>query len=445
MIGVRICARALALVAVVAWSSVSFSQTIGEETEAELLAIQEDLGRRLLDDPANIELMFAHAGVSIKLRDYEAAITTLERLLIFEQDLSRVRLELAVAYYNLGSYGVAKLYFNQVLEDQAVPENTRELVASYLGAIGARTADNQLSVVLNVGTTYSTNANLGPADDTVTIGGVPGFVLLANGKSQEDFGARILLYGTHEMDLGRANDDSWNTDFSVFALRYSDVEQGNTVALRVRTGPWLNLTEEANGLKVRPYYEGSYLNSADETVYFGNFVGAEVTTPLSTDWFGFGDFSVGYLAYSNEREAEDRFGVRFQAGAAAQLFRGFIGRASLISEYYNASEDRNSSIEFGGRIAGQYNYDPDIDFINARWVLSLFADARYRFYNENDPFIDPSRTRREFDARGGLSHLFAIDRNFGVQLDVEAFFRDANIQNFDLDSQSVTLSLQYRF
>ncbi|MGD1923734.1 MAG: tetratricopeptide repeat protein [Paracoccaceae bacterium] len=434
----------LFLVSIV-WSTLSSAQSSEIETEAELLVQQESLAQQLFQDPANIELMFAHASVSIKLRDYESAITTLERLLIFERDLTRVRLELGVAYFNLGSYAVARLYLNQVLQDPALPDDSRELVASYLSAIDARTAENRLSVVVNVGTTYATNANLGPADDTVTIGGVPGFVLLANGRSQEDYGARILVYGAHELDMGRSNDDSWNTDFSLFALRYGDVEQGNTVAARVRTGPWLNLTDESNGLRVRPYYEGSYLNSGDETVYFGNFAGAEVVTPLTEDWLGFGDFSVGYLAYSTDREAEDRFGVRFQAGAAVQPLRGFIGRVSLISEYYDASEARNSSIEFGGRLSGQYSYDPMLDFISARWALSLFADARYRIYQSADSFIDPNRTRREFDARGGLSHLFAIDRNFGVQLDVEGFFRDANIQNFDLDNQSVTLSLQYRF
>ncbi|MEL6999167.1 MAG: hypothetical protein AAFP68_12970, partial [Pseudomonadota bacterium] len=417
-------------------STLAYSQSSEVETESELLAEQEKLAQQIFQDPANIELMFAHANVSIKLRDYESAITTLERLLIFERDLTRVRLELGVAYYNLGSYAVARLYLDQVLQDPALPDDSRELVDSYLSAIATRTADNQLSVVLNVGTTYATNANLGPADDTVTIGGVPGFVLLANGRSQEDYGARVLVFGAHELDLGRSNDDSWNTDFSLFALRYGDVEQGNTVAARVRTGPWLNLTEEANGLKIRPYYEGSYLNSADETVYFGNFAGAQITTPLTEDWFGFGDVSVGYLAYSTDREAEDRFGVRFQAGAAVQPFRGLIGRISLVSEYYDASEDRNSSIEFGGRMSGQYSYDPMLDFISASWAVSLFADARYRIYQSVDPFIDPNRTRREFDARGGLSHLFAIDRNFGIQLDVEGFFRDANIQNFDLDNQS---------
>lgn len=427
------------------WQLPVAAQQSSASADNSLRERQAELGEQLLRNPANIQLMFDHAATSIRLEDYESAITSLERLLMFDQDLSRVRLELGVSYFNLGSYGVAKLYLQQVLADDTITEEVRNVVDGYLAAINKRTQSNRLTVIVNLGATYSTNANLAPSDDTVTIGGVPGFVLVGDGRKQDDFGVRVLVHGKHRLDLERENDDAWLTDFSLFGLRYSDADSGNALAARVRTGPSLNLTDEANGPKIRPYVDLSYLNSDDESVYYGAFLGAEAFMPLANRWFGFTDLSAGYFDYTARRNADDRFGFRGQIGAAWQPQRNMLGRMALVSEYYNARADRNSSIEFGARLSGQVNYTSGLDFISERWVLSAFTDARFRFYDEADPFIDPNTVRDEFDFRLGISHLFAIHDGFGIQLDLEGFFRDANIQNFDLNSQSVTVSAQYRF
>ena len=66
-----------------------------------LRARQKALFDELIDKPDDLDLMFEYAKVSIQLEDYEAAISTLERMLIYRQDLSRVRLELAVALNEL--------------------------------------------------------------------------------------------------------------------------------------------------------------------------------------------------------------------------------------------------------------------------------------------------------------------------------------------------------
>jgi tetratricopeptide (TPR) repeat protein len=59
--------------------------------------------------------MFAYAVVSIRARDYEQAIATLERMLIYRDDLPRVKLELGSAYFRLGSYEVSSFYFKEAL------------------------------------------------------------------------------------------------------------------------------------------------------------------------------------------------------------------------------------------------------------------------------------------------------------------------------------------
>ncbi len=67
-------------------------------SEAEMRAEQQKLIERLHARPDDLDAMFAYAVVSIRLRDYEPAIATLERMLIYRNDLPRVKLELGSAY-----------------------------------------------------------------------------------------------------------------------------------------------------------------------------------------------------------------------------------------------------------------------------------------------------------------------------------------------------------
>ena len=166
--------------------------------------------------------------------------------------------------------------------------------------------------------------------------------------------------------------------------------------------------------------------------------------PLTPDWSAFADVSALWFDYEDRRDDEDHLSLRLNGGGAWSPSRRMTARLGAILEADFADEDWNSNIEAGLRASGAYQYDSGLSFVSRNWVVSGYADARYRWYEDPDPAIDPDETRRELDLRAGLSHLFAIDGGFGLQLDVEAFRRNANIENFDLDNVSVTLSAQYR-
>src|SRR6185312_12696418 len=56
---------------------------------------------QMMAQPANIELAFEYAALSSRVGDIEAAISTLERMLIFAPDLARLKLELGALYFRL--------------------------------------------------------------------------------------------------------------------------------------------------------------------------------------------------------------------------------------------------------------------------------------------------------------------------------------------------------
>ena len=77
-------------------------------------------------------MAFEYASLSSQVGDYEAAISTLERMLIFAPNTPRLQLELGILYYKLGSYEVARTYFAQVVANPSVPQEIAAKVRLYL-------------------------------------------------------------------------------------------------------------------------------------------------------------------------------------------------------------------------------------------------------------------------------------------------------------------------
>ena len=86
----------------------------------------------MLQDPSNLDVAFEYAALSSQVGDYEAAVSTLERMLIFAPNTPRLQLELGILYYRLGSYEVSRSYFAQVVANPNVPPEIAAKVRLYL-------------------------------------------------------------------------------------------------------------------------------------------------------------------------------------------------------------------------------------------------------------------------------------------------------------------------
>ena len=113
------------------------AQTTGA---GDLRAQQEALFQAMLQAPDDLEIMFDHALISIELLDYEAAISTLERMLIFNPGLNRAKVELGAAYFKLGAYENARFYFQDALTSGNLPPTVVMRVSRFLDEIEKRLA-----------------------------------------------------------------------------------------------------------------------------------------------------------------------------------------------------------------------------------------------------------------------------------------------------------------
>src|SRR5690606_31035115 len=114
----------------------------GIADRAGLEARRQQLFQQMLADPSNLDLAFQYAALSEQAGDLEAAISTLERMLVFAPGLPRLQFELGVLYYRLGSWSTAKSYFTTVLQQPQVPDDVRSQIGAYMGQIETREAGN---------------------------------------------------------------------------------------------------------------------------------------------------------------------------------------------------------------------------------------------------------------------------------------------------------------
>lgn len=439
---------ACALAAIIANGAAA--QTTGDD--AALRAVQAEQFREMFDDPDNLDKMFAYAQTSIRLRDYEAAISTLDRILIYNPDQPRVKLELGAAYYRIGSYTIARFYFDEVLNDPKTPDDLLPRVQAFLDEIDNRTAESSITGVIAANFIATNNANNGPDSPFIDFQGVLVQLGDPQATAQSDVGGSVSLSLTHVQDLGGTNADAWRTNFAYYSARYAGTDNGAADVVVLRTGPQLSLDDERYGPKIRPYVEIDHVRSGLDALYSTIGVGAEYSDTIDERNTVLADMRIGYRDFANDGDRDNPNDPRRELDRTS--FRGNFGllhfydeqtvlRGVLGAEVDNAGSDEESSAEISLTGGVTYAYDSGFEIADRRWVLSGTARVAYRehFAFDNVPQV----RRKDVDLRVGLAHTAYLEGGLALTLKADYFVRESNSRNFDLDSLTLTAGVSYFF
>ena len=190
----------LALVVVGLFGGSLSAQVLSDAERTQLLAQKEALFQRMLRQPGNLDTAFAYADTSAKLGDNEAAVSALERMLLFNPNLPRVQLELGTLYFRMGSYEIARTYFERAAAANP-PEEVKERIATYLGEISRLSAPQRFSGVVFFGAQYQSDANVAPGSALIhsPLGDIQLNSQFTKKHDVNVFGAGSVLYS---YDLG---------------------------------------------------------------------------------------------------------------------------------------------------------------------------------------------------------------------------------------------------
>ena len=414
---------------------------------AEIEARREALFARMLAAPADLDVAFEYAALSSKAGDLEAAIATLERMLIFAPGLPRLQLELGVLYFRLGAYETARTYFDAALSAPDVPEEVRGKVQPYMAMIDRKATGMDFGGAISAGVRYQSNANTGPASRLVSLNGLD-YLLSSDAAKSSDVNVYLSGNAGFSFDLP-GQGDRFDVSLATFGARHADRRELDVVVGEVTAGPVFDLGRFGiNGSTVGIYgiASGALLDGQP-------YLGATGLGGVYTTGFAEGVLAVRgeyrYEAYRNSTAnstASNKDGDRFklQASYERRLTESVSVLASMGAERLVARTDFSSFWQVGGLVGVSIDHASPIAALPAPWSLNLTAELYARDYDRPDTMIS-SKVQKDTDLTFRALQKIPLGQNWSLQL--QASYRKvwSNYDTRKFDNVTAGIGLQKAF
>ena len=456
---VRLVRRLLLVgLAVFLFAGAAGAQELSAADRAALQARKDALFQEMLRQPANLDTAFAYADVSAKLGDNEAAVSALERMLLFNPNLPRVQLELGALYFRMGSYEISRTYFEKALAANP-PEDVKSRVQTYLAQIQRLSAPTRLTGFLFFGPQFQSDANLGPGSPLI-ISPVGAVLLNSQFVKQADtnfFASGALLYS---YDLGNQTRDTIEVGGSGFANHYSSVTRLDLGLTEMTLGPRFNLLKplpDVASVSLKPYAIANDV-SLGGNQYFHTFgVGGEAT---AIGWRDIHLKSVFEFRAKNFNDAADRPLSRGLNGSD-KLFTLFLSKpitsaplaSELALEFDFLDQDTRlayyTNKTYAGAVAYRLRYDDPTGRLRLPWETTFFFGRSWADYAAADPCCVTGAggfsERLDRHWRFGLTQSVQVSENVSVVLQLQRDIVSSNLPLYGYTSNSVLIGPQIRF
>jgi hypothetical protein len=404
----------------------------------------------MLQDPSNLDVAFEYASLSSQVGDYEAAISTLERMLIFAPNTPRLQLELGILYYKLGSYEVARSYFAQVVANPSVPAEIAAKVRLYLQQLAIEAEPPAFAGSIFSGIRWESNANSAPATQNVTLNGLD-FTLDSQSVAAPDWSAvniGTLHYGYDLKNQG----DRIEFDFLTYNATYFDLTDINLNFFEATLGPSFNLKRIGID-KSRFYVYGigdevllgndQYFGAGGGGLRFLSFAAARSVLDLRLET------RVRQFTNTNDRPTNtlrDGAQTRFGGSYSYYLAPGLV----LIVQGYGQREDAEvgfyANIEVGASAGIAWTFaNPLAAAGRYPWTLQVGAGGINRSYDDPDPTINPFQSEVDKTFWGRAALLIPVNATLAMVPQVEIRDQDSNYEISKYDDFSALVGLQKRF
>jgi tetratricopeptide (TPR) repeat protein len=421
-------------------------------------AEQQRLAAHIQHNPTDYEATYRYVLLSTELRDYEAGIGALERILMFNPNLTRARKELGFLYARLGSYELSAQHLRKALAEGGLDAIQVAQIEAQLPDIEKRTQANRLYVRIHTGLRAQSNANFFPTNNLFQVGGV-GVASAASRKS--DINAFQLVQAAHDLDFQNARGDQLETRVTGYATEQFRLPQYSVALFAGSIGPRIHIAPVLYpGLSIKPYLTGAlamlggtnYLNAGGAGMSFGaelnpdfwlepgaewrsiwvnpapgyfNYLGASPFQTVST--LATGDVVTGYVSGSYRLTNDLRFESRIA------YTRAFAGNP------------QQSSNQVDVQAMLRLEVDPPFPIIPRRWTIAPYGRYTNLAFDAANPVINPFVTRHDNVWIGGLMVDLPVSPIFGFAGNVEFARNDSNLQNFKTQNLSVSFGPTAKF
>jgi tetratricopeptide (TPR) repeat protein len=433
-------AGALAPLALLALSSLPASA----QTTSDLGRDLNPLFQGLLARPSDFNNALQYAALA-PANDIESAISTYEQLLFYNPNLASVRFELGVLYYRLGSYEMARGYFESALKMKDMTPELRVKTEELISAIDKKLRPDQVSGYVQTGLRYQTNAAVGPGPQTVLASGLLFNNRFAARSDWNWFGAFGVSY-VHDFENQRG--DTFEVTTVGYDAQQFKLHQFDIGLVEFRAGPRFGIQSDMiKGLSIKPYVIASGGTLADAPYYAA--LGGGLTAHADA----------GSVALDPYVEVVKQ---NFRNLTLYPLASGMTG--PLTTAGLQASGPVYSSLNFQSRITyahadanfNPYGYNSWAADVWLPWNFSPFGDGRvwtliptagvtWWQYAAPDPTINPTITPNIQEWRVGLGLEVPIWKLLYLGLLTQYRVDQSNIPAFSMRDFSVTAGPTLRF
>ncbi len=447
----------LALVLVALLGGSLSAQELSPGERAQLEAQKETLFQQNLRDPSNLDIAFAYADVSAKLGDNEAAVSALERMLLFNPNLPRVQLELGALYFRMGSYDIARTYFDRALAANP-PEEVKQRIDTYLAEIARLSAPQRFSGFALFGIQYQSDGNIAGSSSI----SLPGVVvnLLPQFTKQADYFAFATGSALYSYDLEDQAGDTFEVGGTAYLNHYGTFERLNLGIVEATAGPRFNFREplpSVSSASLKPYLIVNDVtlgeSSAPGAQYFHTLgVGGEAK---ALAW--------GDLQLKSAFEFRQKW---FDNAPTRPLSTGFDGSDKLVSlalsKPITAVPDSQLSLEFDFldedtlfayytnktyALSGAYR----IRYADPTGILRQPVETNFYLYRSWAPYAAPDPccavTSNRYDQhwRFGIAQTLPLTNDVAIVMSVQRDIASSNVPLYHYTSDSVMVGSQIRF
>lgn len=400
----------------------------------ELQAEADALFRRMLVKPNDLDAAFRFSEIESGLGDYEAAIGALERMLFYNNGLDRVKLELGLLYFKLGSYEQARSYFSAAL-DGGPPGDVRQRITSFLREIDRRLSVHQFAGFAQIGLRSQSNANAGP--DSAIVRAL-GFAATLDPKFTRKRDGNVFATSrlSYIYDFENQRGDVWETNYTGYNTRQFKYSSLNLGLVELDTGPRLTLGE-ASGLTVRPYAIGNVVTLGDRPYLAA--AGGGVSARMNTDFGltlepGIEARARGFKNSTSYPTATDQQGNQFTASLAINAPLAFVNglkwQSRLSYVRISARNKAYSADQVGIEVSLPYEFDMPFGQSGQRWTFAPFASYAQTNYAQVNPIVDPLTKRRDREWHAGATLDMALYQNFGFAIQAQYQRIESSLANY---------------
>ncbi len=410
---------------------------------------RDELFRAMLAKPDDLDAAFEYAALSVQAGDLEAAISTLERMLIFSPGLPRLQLELGLLYYRLSAFETARSYFESAVSGPDVPPEVKAKVDQYLAGIDSAGETTRFAGQVRAGIRYQSNANRAPTDGTIMLNGLP-FLLDRNSRGSSDgnvYGAGIFHLSQNLASQG----DTLEVDLVTYGAKQFERDELDVALAELTIGPAFDMGRFGIDNAALGIYGIASLVGVDGDFY-SSAIGAGAryvvqptpgfswTTALEYRYRGYHDSETAPTA--SDRDGEE---VRAYASATIVVAPDMALSGSAYLQRVTADRDYLAYTEGGFSAGPRYSFASPFGDDRGAWTASLNAGALFRDYDDPDPVINLTEDEHDWEGFVGGGLTVPIVDKVALLAETEYRHVDSNYSTRNYDNVSVTLSVARSF